>query len=323
MKTANILLIGLLTALVACSDKGGGNGGGQPQGPSDFEPARKPADAVSAEDLKHYQAFVKTNSQYLPQDEVIFANVLSGSQAEPVKPEEYQEAHARLNADGQQVALMMKSRCNIVDAQSTTTGETELKVGATQIGKGSMALTEKANCPIVMKKDADSTSVITDITGDSAQARIKMDGTLTETTSREVKDDYLHYRTNSRSFAMQMTGQSKSEVIFKENSMGLKAAINARGTMAYEMIDGDYMRGPVTAEVFLDSETNKGQYQALYDLHTSRGALRIVMIGTEAGNEIYINGEKVNPDDLGPLANLPQPALKEATRLQALVKSLR
>lgn len=321
MKTANILLIALLTALVACSDSGGG--GAKPKGPSDFEPARKPANAVSPEDLKHYQAFVKTNAQYLPQAEVVFANILSGARAEPVKPEEFQEAQARLNADGQQVALMMKSRCNIVEAQSTLTGDNEMRVGATQIEKGSMALTEKAGCPILMKKDAESKSVITDIAGDSSQARIKMDGTLNETTHREVKDDYLHYRTNSRSFSMQMATRSKSEVTFKQDSMGLKANIVGSGTMAYEMVDGDYMRGPITVEANLDSASNNGQFQALYDLQTSRGALRIVMIGTEAGTEAYINGEKVNLDDLGPLATLSGPVLKEAARLQALAPTLR
>jgi DNA-binding protein YbaB len=322
MKTINVLLMALVAGLVACSN-GGGGGGNAPKGQTDFEPARKPANAVSKEDLKYYQTLNATAAQYLPQDEAVFTTVLSGSKADPVKPEKLQESLARLNADGQQIVRMMKTRCNILDALSTVTGDTEMRVGAAQEEKGNMAVTDTADCPYLMNKSAQTNSVITAIDGDAKNVNIKSTAVMTEKTNRVVRSDYLQYRTQVLSSAMQMATNAKTEVSFSQEKITMKAVVNGSGTVAYEMVNGDYMRGPVTVEATIDSATEKMSVQSLLDMQTPRGAIRIVMIGTEAGQEMYINGEKVNPGDFETIVQATRSPMKEAARLETMAKELK
>jgi hypothetical protein len=321
MKTGSVLLMALVAGLVACSDGGGGSGNG-PKGPTDFEPARKPANAVSKEDLKYYQKWIATSAQHLPQDAAVFTTVLAGSSAESVKPEDYDKAMALLNADGQQVVRMVKARCNVKQASSVTTGDTEMRVGATQIENGDMALIEATGCPLPMTKVAQTNSVITDIAGNANNVNIKSTATATEKTERFVQDDFLRYRTNLLSSSLQMNTTAATDVAFSESNIAMKAIVNGTGTMAYEMVDGDFMRGPITFEANIDTAANKMNVQSLFDLQTSRGAIRVVMIGTEAGQEIYINGEKANPGDFGPMFQATRPMMNEVSRIQALKKQL-
>lgn len=320
MKTMSVLLMALVAGLVACSD--GGGSGDKPNGPTNFEPARKPANAVSAADQKYYQQLIVKATQHLPKDEVIFSTVLSGSKAESVKQEDRDKAIALLNEDGKNIARLMQGRCQINEAQSTTTGDTEMRVGAKQREVGWMSITDTSTCLIPMSKNAQADSVITSIDGNSKLVHIKSTTTMVDSTTRKVNDDFVQYRTNLRSTATNVTSKANLDVAFTQDNITMKANIKGNGTMAYELVDGDYIRGPVTFEAVIDSGSGKANGQFLYDLQTSRGALRIVMIGTESGQEVYVNGEKVNPDDFGPLAKELKLSANNASTLQAMAKKL-
>ncbi|MNL06094.1 hypothetical protein D3C87_1267210 [compost metagenome] len=320
MKTMSLVLMALVAGLVACSeDSGSGN---KPNGPTNFEPARKPANAVSAADQKYYQQLIVTATQHLPKDEVIFSTVLSGSKAESVKQEDRDKAIALLNEDGKNIARLIQDRCQINQAQSTTTGDTEMRVGAKQREVGTMSITDESSCLIPMSRNAQSDSVITSIDGNSKLVHIKSTTTMVDSTSRKVNDDYVQYRTNLRSTATNVVSKANLDVAFSQDKITMKAVVKGNGTMAYELMDGDYVRGPVTFEASIDSGANKANGQFLYDLQTSRGALRIVMIGTESGQEVYVNGEKVNPGDFGPLGTELQLSKSNVSALQAMAKKL-
>lgn len=310
----------LVAGLVACSD--GGSSENKPKGPTDFEPARKPADAVSSADQKYYQELVLTIAKHLPQDAAVFSTVLSGAKAEAVKQEDHDKAMARLNADGQQIARLIQARCQINQAQSTATGDTEMRVGAKQREVGTMSIADSGTCLTPMTKDAQSDSVITSIDGNSNLVHIKSTTTLVEKMDRKVNDDFVQYRTNLRSASTSIASKANLDIAFSKDNITMKAVVSGTGAMAYELVDGDFVRGPISFEANIDSGTNKANGQYLYDLKTSRGALRIVMIGNETSQEVYVNGEKVNPDDFGPLFKESQPAVSKVSNLKQMAKKL-
>lgn len=319
MKLVSVLLLALVTALVACSDKGGG---GDVVKKPDFDPMRKPANAVSNDDLKYYQQLLVAADKHLPRDEAVFTVALSGSKAETVKQEDRDKAMARLNLDGQQIVRLMLSKCMINQARSEATGDTEMRVGAKQQEIGNMSIQDLNNCPYQMTARAQSDSVITDINGNSSLVHIKSTTEMVDQTDRQVREDFLHYRTNLRSSSFAMVTTAKTDIAFGQDSLTMQAEVSGKGSMQYVLMDGDAVHGPVSIEMTINSATNKMSAQYLFDLQTARGALRIVMIGTESSQEVYVNGEKVNPADFPQFVQAVQPAIHDVPTLQALGKKI-
>lgn len=315
MKAANVLLGVLVMSLVACSNGGGGgnNGGG---GMPDLKPGMKPANAVSKEDLGYYAQILEKSQSFLPADAVVFNVVLAGANAENVQPEDRNEAYWKLDPTGRQNIDTIKQNCRVLEAVSSTTGDQEFRVGAVSETTGTMGLNELAGrCPTLMTKSAYQKSTVRTIEqagADSARIVTFVEGT--DSRSQTIADARWQSTLNGTRMNMDFATSGTVEMTMSKDSMSMKADMSGNGSLSVDLLAGDFIRGPISMNLKMDTATQKGNMQALYDLQTVRGAIRIVMIGTEATQEFYINGEKVEPGQMGGLTNLIQ------TKMAPIVK---
>ncbi|MFS4461223.1 hypothetical protein [Bdellovibrio sp. HCB2-146] len=294
MKSVNVLLGALVFALMACSDGGGNSkgGGGMP----DLKPGMKPANAVSEADLQYYAQLMNNSQSFLPADQVVFNDILSGAQTEAVTHEQREEAKNRLSATGRQNISMIQQNCVIQDAESQTTGDQEFKVGAVSTTVGTMGIFDRAACPTLMNKRANSKNTIRSIEPlGSNSVRIVSFVENTESRSQTIESRSWQNSLQGARFNMEMASSGTVEATLANQSLNLKADVAGTGTLQVDLLQNDYIRGPISFNVKMDTATQKGQMQTLFDLQTTRGAIRIVVIGTESSQEIYINGEKRSP----------------------------
>ncbi len=295
MRIKSFLLAISVALLVSCSNSSGGGGGGG----NIFDPTLKPANAVSNADFQYYMSLLKISQRVIPADEVIFSKVLNGSTAKDVTKEEREEASKRLSTSGQQVARDVLSNCTVNEAKTKTTGGDEFKQGAKIVESGAMSITQGFTCPMMMDKQVETTSVVRTIleSAGGQEVRVVSDILSKETQSRDFAGASIRKGTNASKFGLNVTTTGVIDLNISKSSVTMAVTMNGIGSIAYDLADGDFARGPVGVKINLDSAAGKGSVQYLLDLKTSRGAIRIVALSDETKQEVYINGEKQNPEN--------------------------
>lgn len=262
-----------------------------------------PANPAPRSYLKDIVVALEKSQEYIPSEDAIFATVIDGQDIKHLssRSQEKQEALQKLNSTGQGFLQSVQAQCTIQNASKREQGGAQ--EGQTQFVDLKMA-TVGDNCPLLINR---STSLRTyykkaRVVGNRSY-QMNIENKQTMINSVAVKEPAMQQQSGLISFTTKIEMDANINATGSADSSSMSSNVNVSGEIRIELHNGDVISGPLLGKVIAtDKSTNT---RLIFNGQSSQGAIRIaVSVGQDAKPEVYINGEKFDPEQLGGLINL-------------------
>lgn len=306
-----ILALGCLFVLAACSGggSGGGNGGGG-LNPADFDLKAKPGNPAPSAYVNGAMATLKQSEQYIPEDAAFFSAIIDGEDVKYVYDgsAERNEAISKLHPVGTNFVNEIKANCQLNPARKTEQGQP--KEGAT-VTKNLSLSSRGTNCGLLVEKSIENRTTYQSVKMNEREQTASIVALVSSTNkeSREIKSSDVVGYSNvvSTSSSMNMTGTFKMNITRDSQTMDVQAA--GTGSMKFKFANGHEIQGPVYTLVNMKSSSAPGgtndrnsttmEMRYKFVGTSPQGDVVIVMVMTNEGIQASLNGEPIDPNSVG------------------------
>lgn len=314
MKLSILALLSVLF-LAACSDSGSGGGGGaKPVSPEDFNPKVTPPNPASKQYVQDMFSSLRLAKKIHPEDAAIFSSILEDGEVKAVDQVMRDEAFRKLSSEGLDLLPRIYSKCRLNPAQKNQTGG-----GTSTITDRTSISSDGSNCNYIVQNSREQ------VTQFSPESEDKNTGWVTATATlrgaskslRQLRDPTAQNFTRlvSTSSDEAVTGNVTFRFNNKTHEHITEAQGSGTGTLAFNFTEGESVTGPIYAWTLVKSGMNaQGEsiksvdMRMKFDGKSPKGDIVIIILATENGTLAYLNGEEVDPDSLGIMGSVQNPA---------------